>query len=51
MPSHSDTYTVSDFSNKPTEHIKRLMDSKRPEVLTLDGKAPSLYKMLKPTNV
>lgn len=35
----SDIYTVTEFSRKPAEHIKRLMDSKRPEVLTVNGKA------------
>lgn len=35
----SDIHTVTDFSRKPAEHIKRLMDSKRPEILTVNGKA------------
>lgn len=35
----SDIHTVTDFSRKPAEHIKRLMESKRPEVLTVNGKA------------
>ncbi len=39
MFNSSDIYTVTHFSRKPAEHIKRLMDSKRPEVLTVNGKA------------
>ena len=35
----SDIYTVTEFSRKPAEHIKRLTESKRPEVLTVNGKA------------
>lgn len=35
----SDIYTVTDFSRKPAEHIKRLSESKRPEILTVNGKA------------
>jgi hypothetical protein len=35
----SDIYPVSDFSRKPPEHIARLKESRRPEVLTVDGKA------------
>lgn len=35
----SDIHTVTDFSRKPAEHIKRLMDSKRPEILTVNGRA------------
>ncbi|HED06041.1 MAG TPA: type II toxin-antitoxin system Phd/YefM family antitoxin, partial [Ignavibacteria bacterium] len=35
----SDIYTVSDFNRKPSEHIKRLSRSKRPEILTVNGKA------------
>ena len=35
----SDIYTVTDFSRKPAEHIKRLNESKRPEILTVNGKA------------
>nr|WP_272912891.1 type II toxin-antitoxin system Phd/YefM family antitoxin [Teredinibacter turnerae] len=30
---------MTDFSWKPAEHIKRLMESKRPEILTVNGKA------------
>jgi prevent-host-death family protein len=30
---------VTEFSRKPAEHIKRLADSKRPEILTVNGKA------------
>lgn len=39
MFNSSDIHTVTDFSRKPAEHIKRLMDSKRPEILTVNGKA------------
>ena len=34
-----DIYPVSDFHRKPAEHIKRLQATKRPEVLTVNGKA------------
>ena len=34
-----DMHTVTDFSRKPAEHIKRLMERKRPEILTVNGKA------------
>ena len=39
MFSSSDIHTVTDFSRKPAEHIKRLMDTKRPEILTVNGKS------------
>lgn len=35
----SDIHTVTEFSRKPAEHIKRLNKSKRPEILTVNGKA------------
>jgi len=35
----SDIYTVTEFSRKPAEHIKRLEKSKQPEILTVNGKA------------
>jgi len=35
----SDIYTMTEFSRKPAEHIKRLSKSKRPEILTVNGKA------------
>ena len=35
----SDIHTVTEFSRKPAEHIKRLSESKRPELLTVNGKA------------
>ena len=35
----ADIYTVTEFSRKPAEHIKRLTETKRPEVLTVNGKA------------
>ena len=39
MFNSTDIHTVTDFSRKPAEHIKRLMDSKRPEILTVNGRA------------
>lgn len=38
MFSTSDIHTVTDFSRNHSEHIKRLSLSKKPEVLTLNGK-------------
>ena len=35
----SDIHTVTEFSRKPAEYIKRLSESKRPEILTVNGKA------------
>ncbi len=35
----TDIHTVTEFSRKPAEHIKRLTESKRPEILTVNGKA------------
>lgn len=35
----SDIHTVTEFSRKPGEHVKRLNQSKRPELLTVNGKA------------
>ena len=35
----SDIHTVTDFSRKPADHIRRLNESKRPELLTVNGKA------------
>ena len=35
----SDIHTVTEFSRRPAEHIKRLTESKRPEILTVNGKA------------
>jgi len=35
----SDIYTVTEFSRRPAKHIKRLNESKRPEILTVNGKA------------
>ena len=39
MPITSDIYPVSDFNRKPAEHIKRLQETKKPEILTVNGKA------------
>lgn len=30
---------MTEFSRKPAEHIKRLNESKQPEILTVNGKA------------
>jgi prevent-host-death family protein len=35
----TDIYPVSDFNRKPAEHIKRVRETRRPEVLTVNGKA------------
>lgn len=32
-------HPVSDFSRKPAEYIKRLKNTKQPEILTVNGKA------------
>ena len=39
MLTTSDIYPVSDFNRKPSEHIKRMQETKKPEVLTVNGKA------------
>jgi prevent-host-death family protein len=39
MFNSSDIHTVTEFSRKPAEHIKRLLKNKRPEILTVNGKA------------
>ncbi|TSE07414.1 MULTISPECIES: type II toxin-antitoxin system Phd/YefM family antitoxin [Aquimarina] len=39
MFSTSDVHTVTEFFRNPSDHIKRLSISKKPEVLTLNGKA------------
>lgn len=39
MHSTSDIYPVSDFNRKPSEHIKRLQETRKPEILTVNGKA------------
>lgn len=39
MHTTRDIYSVSDFNRKPAEHIKRLQETKKPEVLTVNGKA------------
>ena len=39
MYTTQDTYPVSDFNRKPAEHIRRLQETKTPEVLTVNGKA------------
>jgi len=38
MLQRSDIHTVAEFSRKPAEHIKRLSESKRPEILTVNDK-------------
>ena len=39
MHTTRDIYPVSDFNRKSAEHIKRLQETGRPEVLTVNGKA------------
>lgn len=39
MFNSADIHTVTEFSRKPAEHIKRLKQSKQPEILTVNGKA------------
>ena len=39
MYTTSDIYSVSDFNRKSAEHIKRIQETKKPEVLTVNGKA------------
>ncbi|MBV1915066.1 MAG: type II toxin-antitoxin system prevent-host-death family antitoxin [Pseudomonadales bacterium] len=34
-----DIYPVSDFNRKTSEHIKRIQETRKPEVLTVNGKA------------
>ncbi len=39
MYTTADIYPVSDFNRKTSEHIKRVQETKKPEVLTVNGKA------------
>ncbi len=39
MYTTNDIYPVSDFNRKTSEHIKRVQETKKPEVLTVNGKA------------
>lgn len=39
MHSTNGIYPVSDFNRKPSEHIERVQETKKPEVLTVNGKA------------
>lgn len=39
MHTTHDIYPVSDFNRKPAEHIKRVQETQKPEVLTVNGKA------------
>ncbi|MBL4802533.1 MAG: type II toxin-antitoxin system Phd/YefM family antitoxin [Emcibacter sp.] len=39
MFSSTDIHTVTEFSRKPAEYIKRLKETKNPEILTVNGKA------------
>lgn len=39
MLTTSNIYPISDFNRKTNEHIKRIQESKNPEVLTVNGKA------------
>lgn len=38
MFSSSDIHTVTEFSRKPAEHLRRLSETKQPEMLTHNGK-------------
>ena len=38
MFSSSNIYTVTEFSRKPAEHLRRLSETKKPEMLTHNGK-------------
>jgi len=40
-------HPVSDFSRKPAEHIKRLKETGRPEILTVNGKAELVIQSAK----
>jgi PHD/YefM family antitoxin component YafN of YafNO toxin-antitoxin module len=52
MYTTSDIYPVSDFNRKSAEHIKRIQEIRRPEVLTVNRKvalvvlAPDMYDAL-----
>ena len=39
MYTSNDIYPVADFNRKPSEHIKRVQESKKAELLTVNGKA------------
>lgn len=39
MYTTKDIYPVSDFNRKTSEHIKRVQETRKPEVLTVNGKA------------
>ena len=38
MFSSNDIHTITEFSRRPAEHLKRLTNSKRPEMYTHNGK-------------
>ncbi len=40
-------HPVSDFSRKPAEHIRRLKETGRPEILTVNGKAELVIQSAK----
>lgn len=40
-------HPVSDFSRKPADHIKRLKETGRPEILTVNGKAEIVIQSAK----
>ena len=40
-------HPVSDFSRKPAEHIKRLKETGKPEILTANGKAELVIQSAK----
>jgi PHD/YefM family antitoxin component YafN of YafNO toxin-antitoxin module len=39
MVALSDIYSLTDFQRKTREHIERLKETRRPEVLTVNGRA------------
>ena len=39
MYTTTDIYPLSDFNRKTSEHIKRIHETKKPEILTVNGKA------------
>jgi prevent-host-death family protein len=39
MFSANDIHSLTDFQRNAKDHIQRLMDTKRPEILTVNGKA------------
>lgn len=40
----ADIHTLTDFCRKPDDHIKRIQESKHPEILTVNGKAAAVLQ-------